>query len=591
MRDDFISPFKRFKNIFRFLDGQEELYMVMIAVIIGVLAGYGNIIFRYLIEFFQGIFYGSRSEFVLETLKQTPFYKIILIPAIGGLMVGIISILFKFAKGHGVPDVMKAIALNRSISPAIAVIKSLSSAITLGSGGSAGREGPIVQIGAAIGSGVGKVFKFSSSRMRSVVACGAAGGLAATFNAPIGGAMFAAEVLLGEFGLKTFSPIIISSVIATVVSRAHLGDHVTFSAPLYELKSIFELPLYTILGLICAFIGVFFIRVFYRFEEYFEGLKMPAYFKPALGGLLMGFVALFSREIMGVGYDTIINILNSQHIGLYMIFIVILKILATSLTLGSGGSGGLFVPSLFLGAVTGGVYGGVVHTLFPAITGGSGAYGLVAMSAMLAATMRAPLTAILIIFEITQNYTVILPLMFTAIIANIAANKMEKDSIFSWILTKQGIKIKKGVEEQVLENISVGDIMLKDVVTFREDTTFRKVLDGIQSAPHVYFPVLDSKNNITGMLSLDDIKGVLFEEGLEDIVVAGEMCTKSNIIVTYIDDSLATAMQKLGIKDLGAIPVVEDTEDGTKVVGLLRRSDIIIAYNKKIAGMKDNDEL
>lgn len=568
-----------------FLKRHDDLHMVLIAVLIGLLAGYGNILFRYLIGFFQNQFYGTKTEYVLGTLYQTPFYKIILIPAIGGLMVGFISIMFKFAKGHGVPDVIKAIALNRSIKPQIAIVKAVSSAITLGSGGSAGREGPIVQIGAAIGSGVGKLFRFSSERMKTVIACGAAGGLAATFNAPIGGAMFAAEVLLGEFGLKTFSPIIISSVISTVVSRAYLGDKVTFDAPDYVLKSVLELPLYTLLGIICAVVGVVFIRVFYAFEEKFEHLEIPSWSKPAIGGLLMGLVALLSRDVMGVGYDTIDSILR-HNTGFFLIILVVLKIIATSLTLGSGGSGGLFVPSLYIGAATGGFFGWIVNMLFPSITGGSGAYGLVAMSAMLAATIRAPLTAILIIFEITQSYTVILPLMLAAIVANIFAGWIEKESIFTWILTKQGVRIRKGAEESVLEKLRVGDVMLREVTTFTEITTFREILEGIKSANHTYFPVVDPENMLVGMLSLDNIREIIFEEGLEDIVVAGEICTRDHLIYVTEEDTLLTATEKLGIKDLGALPVVEKRDGKLLLKGLLRRGDIIMQYNKSVASMK-----
>lgn len=569
-----------------FLKRHDDLYMVMIAVLVGVCAGYGNLLFRYLIGFFQNLFYGTKSEYVLEVLNNTPFYKILLIPAIGGLMVGLISIIFKTAKGHGVPDVMKVIALNRSIKPQVALIKSVSSAITLGSGGSAGREGPIVQIGAAIGSGVGKIFKFSSARMKTVIACGAAGGLAATFNAPIGGAMFAAEVLLGAFGLKTFSPIIISSVIATVVSRAHLGDHVTFEAPEYVFQSVLELPLYTIMGMLCAFIGVMFIRFFYSVEEKFEALRVPSWTKPAIGGLLMGVVALFSRDVMGVGYDTIDAIL-SHDTGFILIILVLLKIIATSLTLGSGGSGGLFVPSLYIGAATGGFFGWFVNLIFPTMTGGSGAYGLVAMSAMLAATIRAPLTAILIIFEITQSYTIILPLMMTAIVANIFAGWLEKESIFTWILTKQGVRIHKGAEESVLEKLRVGDVMLSQVTTFREDTPFRHILESVKLAKHTYFPVLDKDECLVGILSLDNIREIIFEEGLEDIVVAGEICTRDAIIYVTEEDTLLTATEKLGIKDLGALPVIKETEDGRlKLRGLLKRGDIIMHYNKSIASMK-----
>lgn len=300
----------------------------------------------------------------------------------------------------------------------------------------------------------------------------------------------------------------------------------------------------------------------------------------------MGCVALMSRDVMGVGYDTIDAIL-SHETGLILIVLVLLKVIATSLTLGSGGSGGLFVPSLYIGAATGGFFGWFVNLLFPTMTGGpGGAYGLVAMSAMLAATIRAPLTAILIIFEITQSYTVILPLMLTAIVANIFASYLEKESIFTWILTKQGVRIRKGAEESVLEKLHVGDVMLKDVTTFREDTPFRNILESIKLANHTYFPVIGQDESLVGMLSLDNIREIIFEEGLEDIVVAGEICTRENIIYVTVDDTLLTATEKLGIKDLGAIPVVQETDGKLYFKGLLRRGDIIMQYNKTIASTR-----
>jgi CIC family chloride channel protein len=342
------------------------------------------------------------------------------------------------------------------------------------------------------------------------------------------------------------------------------------------------------MGMLCAFIGVIFIRTFYRFEEKFEAIALPSWLKPAVGGLLMGCVALASRDVMGVGYDTIDSILRHET-GFFLIILVFLKIIATSLTLGSGGSGGLFVPSLYIGAATGGFFGWLVNLIFPTMTGGPGAYGLVAMSAMLAATIRAPLTAMLIIFEITQSYTVILPLMMTAIVANIFAGWLEKESIFTWILTKQGVRIRKGAEESVLEKLHVGDVMMKDVTTFREDTPFRQVLESVKLANHTYFPVLSSEGYLVGMLSLDNIREIIFEEGLEDIVVAGEICTREKLIYVTEGDTLLTATEKLGIKDLGALPVIE-IEDGRMVLkGLLKRGDIIMQYNKTIASMKVAD--
>lgn len=575
---------KIFNNLTKFLYRHDDLFMLFISILIGVLAGYGNIVFRFLIEFFQTVNFGSSNEAMLYILEKQPFYKILLAPAIGGLLVGLISLLFKSAKGHGVPDVLKAVILGKKVSPFVAIIKTLSSSITIGSGGSAGREGPIIQIGAALGSGVGQLLKFTGNKLRTVLACGGAGGLAATFNAPMGGAMFASEIIIGDFSIKTFSPIIVTSVIATVVSRHYLGDNVTFSAPPYQYKDPIELIFYALLGIFCALIGVLFIKVFYKTEEYFENLSIPSYLKPALGGFMLGLLALFSRRIMGVGYATIMDILNGNLVLYVLIVLIFLKIIATSLTLSSGGAGGLFVPSLFIGAATGGLFGSIIHTLYPLQTASSGAYALVAMSAMLASTMRAPITAILIIFEITHSYQIILPLMICTIVADVMSNFLYKESIFTYPLTKEGIKIIKSTEESILNNIKVSDVMLKDnIVTFKRSTPLYEIINGVQKANHLNFPVVDDDNNLIGMLSVDDIKSIMFDESVKPLLVADDICRKRDITYIHPDNSISDAMSKMGLRDLGAIPVVEKTYNNKlRFVGLLRRGDIIMAYNKSL---------
>ncbi len=573
---------KIFNSITRFLYKHDELFILFLSIIIGVLAGYGNLVFRFLISFFQRSIFGNSDEAMLYILENQPFYKILLAPAIGGLIIGLLSLLFKSAKGHGVPDVIKAVILGKKIPPFVAIIKTISSSITIGSGGSAGREGPIIQIGAALGSGVARMLKFSGNRLRTLLACGASGGLAATFNAPMGGAMFASEIIVGDFSIKTFSPIIVSSVVATVVSRHYLGNNITFSAPPYEFKDPIELIFYALLGVFCSIIGVLFIKVFYKTEEYFDDLSIHSFLKPALGGFILGLIALFSRRIMGVGYATIMDILNGNLMIYSLLVLIFLKIIATSLTLSSGGAGGLFVPSLFIGAATGGFFGTIIHTLYPISTASSGAYALVAMSAMLASTMRAPITAILIIFEITQSYDIILPLMICTIISNVMSNFLINYSIFTYPLTKEGIRIKTTTEESILNNIKVKDVMIKDdIITFKKSTPLYEIINGIQKASHLNFPVADDNNNLIGMLSLDDIKSVMFDESVKPLLVADDICRKKDITYIYPDETLADAMSKMGLRDLGAIPVVEKTSNNKlKLLGLLRRSDIIIAYNK-----------
>ena len=551
----------------------EEVVILTVAVAIGVAAGFGNIIFRSLIHFLQKILYGIESEVMLYNLQAASNWKIVVIPALGGLAVGIITTVFK-SNVHSVADVIKAISLHRTLSPVTAVLKTITSAITLGTGGSAGREGPIIMIGASLGSAVGQFFKFSHVRMSSATACGAAGG--------IGGAMFAAEVLLGKYGVKTFSPLIVSAVTATVISRAYFGDEITVHAPEYVLKTPLELPLYALMGVFIAFISVFFIRFYYKVADAFKEMDIPKFLKPAIGGLFMGIIAIFCINIMGVGYGTIIEILQNKIPWYILIVFVFLKIVATSLTLGSGGSGGQLVPSLFIGASAGGFFGGVLHYLFPGFAGNPETYALVGMGAMLAAVIRAPITSILILFEITQSYHIVLPVMVTCIIANLISSRIEKDSMFTYSLSRAGFNIDHGIEKSILESIKVKDIMLTDIIAFNDNTPLVEIKKSIEKKPHAYFPVVDDKGYLTGVISLNDLKDEIFSGKNIETTLAKDFGARRNIITVSPKETLEQAMRDFGIKEVGDLPVVEIEENGMKLVGLLRRSDIIIAYNKKV---------
>ena len=559
----------------------EDVVIIAVAVAIGMAAGVGNIIFRTLIHFLQKNLYSVESEVMLYNLQDTAKWKLILIPALGGLAVGLITTLFK-SNVHSVADVIKSISLHRTLSPVTAVLKTITSAITLGTGGSAGREGPIVMIGASLGSAVGQFFKFSHTRISSATACGAAGGIAATFNAPMGGAMFAAEVLLGKYGVRTFSPLIISAVTATVISRAYFGDEITIQSPDYVLKSAAELPLYAIMGIFIALISVFFIRFFYKVSDAFAFLPLPKWLKPAIGGLLMGILGAFCINIMGVGYGTIIEILQNKIPWYILIVFVFLKIVATSLTLGSGGSGGQLVPSLFIGAAAGGFFGGLMQYIFPSIAGNPETYALVGMGAMLAAVIRAPITSILILFEITQSYHIVLPVMITCIIANMISASIEKDSIFTWTLTRAGFNINHCIDKSILESVKVKDIMLTDIIAFNDNTSILDIKKSIEKKPHAYFPVVNDEGYLTGVISLNDLKEEIFSGKNLETTLAKDFGARRNIITVSPEETLEQAMRDFGIKEVGDLPVVEIEEKGMKLVGLLRRSDIIIAYNKKV---------
>lgn len=555
--------------------------MAVLGAIVGLAGGFGAIGFRYLIRVFQTVSYGSDGN-LLELALSTPWYFRIWIPALGGLVVGpAVYFLAREAKGHGVPEVMEAVTLRSGmIRKRVVFVKSLVSAICIGTGGSVGREGPIVQIGSAIGSGIGQVLRLSAERIRTLVGCGAAAGIAATFNAPIAGSMFALEIILGDFGLATFTPIVISSVAATAVSRHFLGDSPAFIVHAYRLISAWELPLYVILGLFCALVAVTFTTLLYRAEDMFDNLRIPDYLKAVLGGLMLGSMGLLFPHILGVGYPAIDLSLMQKLSWWVMFLLVVFKILATSITIGSGGSGGIFAPSLFVGAMAGGFFGTVVHHIFPEVTAPPGAYSIVGMGAVVSGTTHGPLSAILILFEMTSDYKIILPLMIACIIGSLASGQLLKDSIYTLKLARRGVNIKAGKEVNVLKSISVEDVMNPEVETVPENMAIGKLAEKMTKSKNNSFPVVDEEGNLTGILSFFDYRDVVFDENLKDLVVAKDIATK-NVVTVSLDDNLYDAMEKITSKDFSILPVVSPRTQ-SQLLGVLTRRDIIGAYNKAV---------
>lgn len=559
----------------------EHTIMTVMAVIVGLAGGFGAVGFRYLIGVIQTIAYGSSAE-LLDMVKTIPWYVKVRIPALGGLFVGpLVYFLAREAKGHGVPEVMEAVALKGGvIRKRIVFVKSLASAISISSGGSVGREGPIVQIGSAIGSTLGQALKVSADRMRTLVGCGAAAGIAATFNSPIAGSMFALEVVLGDFGLATFSPIVISAVVATAVSRHFLGDIPAFIVPAYDLVSAWEFPLYLFLGLFCGAAGVAFTKTLYWVEDRFDDLKFPEYLKAIIGGLVLGVAGLYFPQILGVGYGAIDLALMQKIAGWLMLVLVVVKMLATSITIGSGGSGGIFAPSLFVGAMAGGFFGGVVHHLFPAVTAEPGAYSIVGMGALVAATTHGPLTAILILFEMTGEYKIILPLMLACIIGTITSGQLLRDSIYTLKLARRGIDIKEGKEVNVLKSILVRDVMSRKVDTIAEAMPLEEMADKISKSKYNSFPVLNADHQLVGILSFNDYSDAIFDEDLKHLVVAKDLATP-NVVTVSSEDNLYTALEKISRRDFATLPVVSPRDSG-ELVGLISRRDIIGAYDKAV---------
>ncbi len=561
----------------------EHTFMIIIAIIIGILGGFAGVGIRALIKEISLLFFPGNGTF-LENILHSPWYIILFAPIVGGLLVGPIIYFFApEAKGHGVPEVMEAILLKGGrIRPIVVVIKAIASAISIGSGGSVGREGPIVQIGSSLGSTIGQFFKVPTKKLKTLVGCGAGAGIAAAFNAPIAGALFAVEIILMDFAVAQFSPIVIASVMATVVSHAFQGNFAAFEVTGYQLISPYEMIFYFVLGGFCGLVSYAFIKTLYFLEDFFDNkFKFPPYLKPVVGGTAIGVIGLLAPQIMGVGYDSINEALHNNIVWYFAFSLIFIKIIATSITLGSGGSGGIFAPSLFMGAMCGAFFGHFVHQLYPDISATAGAYALVAMGGLVAGTTRAPITAIIIVFELTKDYNIILPLMITCIISMIISSKLSRESIYTLKLILRNINIKEGQEINIMESIFVNEVYKHDFDFINITTDFTGVVKSIIRGKDPEFPVIDSKNNIKGMISIYDIKEYLYErDALKNLLIAGDIA-RNNFPVVTAGESCQTALDKMRQYDLEGIPVVL-ANGNKKLLGMLWLKDIQDAYQKEV---------
>lgn len=551
------------------------------AILIGILAGYGAVLFKYVLKGMQWLFYQNTNDMLLVG-HTIPVWMKLVMPAVAGLIVGLVVNYFASeAKGHGVPEVMQAIALRGGrIRKRVAAAKIFASAVTIGSGGSVGREGPMVQIGSSIGSSVGQVFKVPSVHMRTMVGCGAAAGVAATFNAPIAGVLFALEIIIGDFGVMQFSPVVLSSVTATTISRYYFGDFPHFSIPDYSIVSLWEFCFYPLLGVITGGVGLAFTKVLYKFEDWFDDLSVPDWLKPAMGGLLLGGVFSIFPEVFGVGYGAM-NLALNNDMELTLLFILIfVKILASSITLGSGGSGGIFAPSLFMGAMTGGAFGMVLHSIFPGQTALPGAYALVAMGGVVAGTTYAPITAILIIFEMSGTYSIILPLMLTCITATVMNSTIRRASIYTTKLLRRGIDIEAGRERHLLSHIMVKEAMSSEIVTIPESMSLERIIWTFKTENAPYLHMVDKDFRLTGIISFRDIRAVLYEEELNNLVIAHDLATR-DVVTVRTDDTLQEALDMITDRGVSQLPVLT-TGQNPRIAGTLTESAINAAYNSAL---------
>jgi CIC family chloride channel protein len=558
--------------------------LTALALLTGAGAGLGAVAFRYMILGFTHLFtghgeYGAAGRTINPHLPGLGVWFVVAVPVIGGLIYGpLVSRFAPEARGHGVPEVMYAVnRLGGRMRPQVPIVKSLASAVCIGAGGSVGREGPIVQIGSALGSVTGQLMRVSESQLRLLVACGAAGGISATFNAPLAGVFFALELILRNFETRSFGLVVLSSVTADAIGRAAFGSHAFLSLPAFTFSSPLELLLYAGLGILATGVGLGFVRVLYAGEDISDRIwnGRPDWLRPAAGGVLLGLLLLAVPEMYGVGYPVLQLAISGHYIVLALLGLLVAKILATSLTMWIGGSGGVFAPSLFMGAMLGAAYGAVAHDVVPGVAVVAGAYGLVGMGAVFASSARAPITAVLIIFELTGDYRIILPLMIAIIVATALSNHLTKDTIYTLKLRRRGIDIDKP-PGTLMAWISVGEAMGELPRPLTPEQPLRTVLDRFAGERAEALPVIDPDGTLLGIVTAADVE--------QAIGASREGLTASSLVhqapELRVDESLEDAVRALALTDDEGLPILD--ADGEHMVGWLTHRRLLRAYHARL---------
>jgi CIC family chloride channel protein len=565
-------------NLSRILDYLQPSDSVVLggaALLVGLTSGVGVWLFKQLIE----LAHWAAFEQLSGRLLPIGAWTVLLLPVVGGLLVGLLAHFFiGEERHHGVAGIMEAVALAggrlryRRI-PA----KSVASAISIGFGAAVGPEDPSVQIGGNLGSMFGQWLRLSDERVRALVAAGAAGGVAAAFNAPIAGVFFALELVLGELSVNALGVVVLASVVSAVFTQAVSGPQPAFRVPAYAFNSPWELPLYLGLGLLAGPIAAIYVRLLYVAHDVFHHLtRMPAWAKPALAGLMVGAVGLFLPQVFGVGYETIEAILGGEAWALSLLVALLMaKLVLTPVSIGGGFKGGVFAPSLFLGATLGGAFGLVVAGLFPTLMIAPPAFALVGMAAVLAGATHAPLTAMLLLFEMTRDYRIILPLMFAVVVSLVLSQRFQRDGVYAYGLARKGIRLERGRDVEVLEAIYVQEVMQTDPPTLHENDSLAMATELLMRTRHHGLPVLNGFGELVGILTVQDIDRAQ-TEGHADARV-GVTCTRE-LLVAYPDETLGVALRRMGTRDIGRLPVVA-RDNRRRLLGVLRRTDLVRAYD------------
>jgi len=546
------------------------------AMAVGLAAGAGIWLFKQMIGWAHTAAFG----WLATALGRLGPWTVALLPAVGGLVVGWLWQRFVgHERYHGVAGVMEAVALaGGRLEYHLAPMKTVAAALSIGSGASVGPEDPSVQVGANLGSFVGQKLRFSDDWTRTLVAAGVAAGIAAAFNAPIAGVFFALEIVLGEIGSGGgLGAVVLAAVTSAVFTQSVSGPQPAFRVPEYAFHSAVELPLYLGLGLLAGPLAATYIAALYTAKDLFGRWRIPDRLKPAAAGLAVGVVGVWLPQVFGVGYDTIDAIFNGPQMTVTLLLLLLAaKLILTAVSIGGGFPGGVFAPSLFLGATLGGAYGMVAAQLFPRLLIAAPAYAMVGMAAVLAASVHAPLTAILLLFEMTRDYRIILPLMFAVIIAMLLSQALRRDSVYTLSLARKGLRLERGRDVEVLEGITVGEVMERATRVLHEEDTLEAAAEIFAQTRHHGLPVVDAAGGLVGVLTVQDLEAAQTGQ-MGQVTTVGQACTR-DLLVAYPDESIGAALRRMSRRDVGRLPVVA-RDDPRRLVGVLRRVDLVRAYD------------
>jgi chloride channel protein, CIC family len=565
-----------------------RIYLIsLLAVFIGAAAGLIAWLLYHLIGFFTNLAFFHTFSFVFRSPRTAHLgLWVILVPIIGGVIVGIMARYGSSKiRGHGIPEAMEAVLVNRSrIEPKVAILKPLSAAIAIGAGGPFGAEGPIIQTGGAVGSLIGQLLQTTASERKVLLGCGAAAGMAATFSTPIAAVILAIELILFEFKARSFIPLVIASTIATSIHFVLMGRGPMFQVGAIDYGIPRVIPWYLLLGVICGLAAVGFSRLLYWVEDQFEKLPIHWMWWPALGCIVLGVTGYFVPRVLGVGYDTISDILNAQLVFKVLLLVMLCKALVLLVTIGSGTSGGLLAPMFMSSAAMGSVVAIIINHLFPSAGIPPAAFALVAMGAVFGAASRATFTFIIFAFEITRDYNSILPLMLVAVIADGIAMAFSSNSIMTEKLARRGLKIHADYEPDVLRQMTVSDAMVTDAPTVPATMLVREMAERLAKhdpvlSRHQGVLIVDDAGRLQGIVTRGDLLRAMETDptGAMTVLQAGS----GKVIITHKDELLFDAAARMLHAGIGRLPVV-DYNDPTRIVGYLGRSGILSARLRQL---------